>query len=131
MSSFPQIRPRRLRRSETLRRMVRDTSVSANDLIMPLFVTHGEQVRTPIASMPGVSQLSIDQAVQEARSIAALEIPAVMLFGLPKTKDAMGTEGFAQDGIIQRAVSTIKAAVPELIVITDVCLCEYTDHGHC
>lgn len=131
MAAFPQVRPRRLRRSEALRRMVRDTHLSASDLIMPLFVTYGEGVRNPIASMPGVSQLSIDQGVREAREIAALQIPAIILFGIPQTKDATGSEGFAPDGIIQRAVHAIKAAVPELIVITDVCLCEYTDHGHC
>lgn len=131
MASFPQVRPRRLRRSETLRRMVRDTHLSPNDLIMPLFVTHGEHIRKPIASMPGVAQLSIDEAVREAQAVAALKIPAVILFGIPKTKDATGSEGFAPDGIIQRAVNAIKAAVPELVVITDVCLCEYTDHGHC
>jgi porphobilinogen synthase len=131
MSSFPQVRPRRLRRSETLRRMVRDTRVSVDDLIAPLFVVHGEQRRVPIPSMPGVSQLSIDQVVHDAQVLASLKIPAVILFGLPQSKDATGTESCAPDGIIQRAVRAIKTTVPDLVVITDVCLCEYTDHGHC
>jgi porphobilinogen synthase len=131
MSFSSHARPRRLRRSETLRRMVRDTTLSTNDLIAPLFVKHGENALTPIASMPGIAQLSVDQAVYEARTLATLGIPAVILFGIPASKDATGTESYASDGIIQRAVRAIKAAVPELVVVTDVCLCEYTDHGHC
>jgi porphobilinogen synthase len=131
MALFPHARPRRLRRSETLRRMVRDITLTTSDLIAPLFVKHGENIRTPIPSMPGVSQLSVDQAVHDAQAMAALGIPAVILFGLPASKDAAGTEGYAPDGIIQRAVKAIKSSIPELLVITDVCLCEYTDHGHC
>lgn len=131
MATFPDVRPRRLRRSATLRRMLRDTTLSVDNLIAPLFVRHGDAVRTPIPSMPGVSQLSVDQAVLEAREIAARGIPAVMLFGLPAHKDATGTESWAPDGIVQRATRAIKDVLPDLVVITDLCLCEYTDHGHC
>lgn len=127
----PVIRPRRLRRTEALRCMVRETELTANDFIYPLFVTHGEEVRQPIASMPGVFQLSIDQLEGEARELAALGIPAVILFGLPAEKDPVGLENFAAEGIVQQAIRAIKTAVPDLIVVTDVCLCEYTDHGHC
>jgi porphobilinogen synthase len=125
------MRPRRLRRSPQLRAMVRETSLSAADFIYPLFVTHGQKVRRPIASMPGIAQLSVDQAVVEAEEAAALGVPAVILFGIPVHKDPIGLENFAPDGIVQQAVRTIKTAVPHLLVITDVCLCEYTDHGHC
>ena len=124
-------RPRRLRRTPALRRMLSETALSPADFIAPLFIVHGNDISNPIASMPGVAQLSVDQAVVESAKIAALGIPAVLLFGLPATKDAVGKENFAEDGIIQQAVRAIKAAVPELVVITDVCLCEYTDHGHC
>ncbi len=124
-------RPRRLRHSPALRAMVRETSLAADDFIYPLFVAHGHNVRQPIASMPGVYQLSVDQAVEEARCAAALGVPAVLLFGLPATKDPVGEENFADDGIVQQAVRALKAALPDLIVITDVCLCEYTSHGHC
>ncbi|HCN10615.1 MAG TPA: porphobilinogen synthase [Lentisphaeria bacterium] len=124
-------RPRRLRRTPALRRMLSETALSPADFIAPLFIVHGNDISNPIASMPGVAQLSVDRAVAESAKIAALGIPAVLLFGLPATKDAVGQENFADDGIIQQAVRAIKAAVPELVVITDVCLCEYTDHGHC
>ena len=124
-------RPRRLRRTPALRRMLSETTLSPADFIAPLFIVHGNDISNPIASMPGVAQLSVDRAVTESAKIAALGIPAVLLFGLPATKDAVGQENFADDGIIQQAVRAIKAAVPELVVITDVCLCEYTDHGHC
>jgi porphobilinogen synthase len=127
----PVIRPRRLRRTETLRRMVRETEVAANDFIYPLFVTHGEEVRQAIPSMPGVFQLSIDRLADEAQDVASLGIPAVILFGLPAEKDPVGLENFAADGIVQQAIRALKTAVPDLIVVTDVCLCEYTDHGHC
>jgi porphobilinogen synthase len=127
----PTIRPRRLRTSPALRSMVRETHLTAADFIYPLFVTHGEGVRHPIPSMPGVFQLSIDQLAREARETKALGIPAVVLFGLPAHKDPVGLENFAADGIVQQAIRELKTAVPELIVITDVCLCEYTDHGHC
>ena len=128
---FPGVRPRRLRHTETLRRMVRETRLSADDFIYPLFVTHGTGVRHPISSMPGIAQLSVDQAVREAEAAATRGIPAVLLFGLPASKDPMGLENFAADGIVQQTTRAVKAAVPELVVITDVCLCEYTDHGHC
>lgn len=125
------IRPRRLRRSPALRAMVRETTLAPDDFIYPLFVTHGTQVRHPIASMPGVFQLSLDQLAAEAASIRQLGIPSVLLFGLPASKDPVGLENFAADGIIQQAIRTLKAAAPDLLVITDVCLCEYTSHGHC
>lgn len=125
------LRPRRLRLNPALRRMVRETTLAPDDFIYPLFVTHGWQVCNEIGSMPGVYQWSIDRLAREAESIAGLEIPAVILFGLPAQKDPVGLENFAADGIVQQAIREIKRAVPELIVITDVCLCEYTDHGHC
>ena len=124
-------RPRRLRATPALRSMFRETRVAPKDLVYPMFVRHGEGIAEPIASMPGISQLSIDRAVEEAASAAALRIPAVLLFGIPAVKDAQGSESFAADGIIQRAVAEIKRQLPDLVVITDVCLCEYTDHGHC
>ncbi len=127
----PVIRPRRLRTSPALRSMVRETHLAPTDFIYPLFVTHGEAVRQPISSMPGVMQLSVDQLAREAREVTALGIPAVVLFGLPAEKDGVGLENFAADGIVQRAIRALKTSVPDLIVITDVCLCEYTDHGHC
>ncbi len=125
------IRPRRLRHTPTLRAMVRETELTPTDFIYPLFVTHGAGVRTPIASMPGIAQLSVDEAVIEAGVAAAEGVPAVILFGIPAQKDPIGLENFAQDGIVQQAVRAIKAALPDMVVITDVCLCEYTDHGHC
>jgi porphobilinogen synthase len=125
------VRPRRLRASPGLRAMVRETRVAADDFIYPYFVTHGHNVRKPISSMPGICQLSVDQMAREAEEVARLGIPAVILFGLPAYKDAIGQENFAPDGIVQRAIRAIKEAVPDLVVITDVCLCEYTDHGHC
>lgn len=125
------IRPRRLRTSPNMRAMVRETSLAADDFIYPLFVTHGQNVRNPISSMPGIYQLSVDQLAAEAESVAGLGIPAVILFGIPAEKDPVGLENFASQGIVQQAVRAIKKAVPDLVVITDVCLCEYTDHGHC
>lgn len=125
------IRPRRLRHTAVLRQMVRETESNPADFIYPLFVTHGENVRKPIVSMPGVNQLSVDTAVAETKTAFELGIPAVILFGLPAEKDAVGEENFADDGIIQQAIRAIKAEVPEMVVVTDVCLCEYTDHGHC
>ena len=124
-------RPRRLRRTATLRAMVRETQLAPDDFIYPLFVTHGTGVRRPIASMPGVAQLSVDQLAAEAQELVTLGIPAVVLFGIPASKDPVGLENFAEDGVIQQAIRAIKQAAPSLIVITDVCLCEYTDHGHC
>ncbi|HEY5593717.1 MAG TPA: porphobilinogen synthase [Nitrospiria bacterium] len=129
--SFPQSRPRRLRQSPLLRTMVQETALSAKDLIYPLFVTHGKGVRKEIASMPNAYQLSIDYLVKEAQEASRLGIPAVILFGLPKKKDERGSEAYAPAGIVQQAVKAIKDRLPELVVITDVCLCEYTSHGHC
>jgi porphobilinogen synthase len=128
---FPAYRPRRLRRTAGLRALVRETGVTAADLILPLFVTTGEGVRRPVGSMPGVEQTSVDELVRDASDAHALGIPAVLLFGIPATKDELGTQGYAEDGVVQRAVRALKQAVPELVVITDVCLCEYTSHGHC
>jgi len=124
-------RPRRLRLSAGMRRMLRETELNAADFIYPLFVRHGRNVRNEIRSMPGIHQFSIDQLKAEAQEIARLNIPAVILFGIPAEKDSYGSENFAPDGIIQQAIRAIKDAVPELLVITDVCMCEYTDHGHC
>ena len=127
----PIIRPRRLRMSAGVRRMVRETILTPADFIYPLFVTHGDNVRHPIPSMPGIFQFSVDQLADEAAEIAALGIPAVVLFGIPAEKDPIGLDNFADEGIVQKAIRAIKAAQPDLVVITDVCLCEYTDHGHC
>jgi|CXWL01.1.fsa_nt_gi porphobilinogen synthase len=124
-------RHRRLRRTAGLRGLVAETRLSPADFVYPLFVTHGSGVRDEIASMPGQYQISIDQIHREAEDLRALGIPAVLLFGLPASKDAVGSEAYADDGIVQRAVRAFKAAAPDLVVITDVCLCEYTDHGHC
>jgi porphobilinogen synthase len=128
---FPVYRPRRLRKNETLRRMVRETKVSTDDFIYPLFVTHGRKVRKEIRSMPGIAQLSVDLAVKEAEEVFQLGVPAVILFGIPKKKDLRGSEAYARSGIIQQAIRAIKDKLPELAVLTDVCLCEYTSHGHC
>ena len=128
---FPDYRPRRLRRNEKLRQLVRETTLSAGNLIYPLFVGPGTNVIRPISSMPGIAQLSVDRAVLECREAAALGIPAVILFGIPETKDALGSEASISDGVVQQAVRAIKDNVPDLLVVTDVCLCEYTDHGHC
>lgn len=123
-------RPRRLRQREALRAMVRETELNARDFIYPLFVRHGEG-RTPIRSMPGVYQLSVEEAVREAESAAKSGVNAVILFGIPKEKDPTGLENFSEDGIVQQAIRAIKNEIPEMVVITDVCMCEYTDHGHC
>lgn len=128
---FPQQRPRRLRRSETIRRMVRETILQVDDLIMPLFVVRGRGIRKEIPPMPGNYQLSVDQLIIEVKEIAALGIPAVLLFGIPEQKDAVGSEAYAKEGIIQQAVRAIKDSVSDLLVITDTCLCDYTSHGHC
>ena len=125
------IRPRRLRRTVAIREMVRETSLSQKDLIAPLFVKYGLKEKEPVSSMPGQYRFSVDAIVNEAKELWALGIPAVILFGLPDKKDATGSRSWADDGIVQRAVSAIKENLPEMAVITDVCLCEYTDHGHC
>ncbi len=122
---------RRLRRSQGLRGLVRETRLSPEDFVYPLFVTHGDNVRREIESMPGQYQLSVDQLPAEAEELRSLGIPAVLLFGLPAAKDDVGSEAYDPDGIVQRAVRALKRAAPDLVVITDVCLCEYTSHGHC
>ena len=124
-------RMRRLRRSGGLRRMLRETRLSPADFIYPVFVAHGRDLREPIPSMPGQARLSLDQLPREAADLRSLGVPAILLFGLPAAKDAVGSESYAPDGIVQQAVRTLKDADPDLVVITDVCLCEYTDHGHC
>jgi porphobilinogen synthase len=129
--AFPLNRLRRLRRTATLRRMVRETRLAPDDFILPLFVCPGRDVRKSIESMPGVAQLSVDHAVREARETFAAGVPAVILFGIPERKDAIGSEAWSDSGAVQRAIREIKEQVPELAVITDVCMCEYTDHGHC
>src|SRR5574341_953307 len=128
---YPVFRPRRLRETETIRRMVRETRLATDDFIMPFFVVHGREVRREIRSMPGNFQLSVDELVKEVKEAAALSIPGVILFGLPATKDAVASEAYAKDGIVQQAVRAIKDSVSDLAVTTDVCLCEYTSHGHC
>jgi len=129
--AFPIQRLRRLRQHESLRRMVRETRLSPSDLIYPMFVMEGKDQRREIASMPGQSRLSIDLLVKEAGEVAGLGIPAVMLFGIPDRKDERGTSGYDPDGVVQRAIKAVKDHVPGLLVITDVCIDEYTTHGHC
>jgi porphobilinogen synthase len=129
--SFPATRMRRLRASESLRALVRETSLAPASLVAPLFVCHGERVRRPIASMPGHAQISVDVAVEEAKKLAALGVGGLILFGLPARKDPEGREAYGEDGIVPRALRAIKAAEPEILLWADVCLCEYTDHGHC
>ncbi len=128
---FPDYRPRRMRSNENFRRMIRETSLTCDDLILPLFAIGGKNVKNPIESMPGHYQLSIDNLVKVARQARDLDIPAVMLFGIPNKKDALGTAAYDKNGIVQQAVKAVKSSVPDLAVITDVCLCQYTDHGHC
>ena len=128
---FPDYRARRLRQNPAFRRMVRETSLSADDLILPLFAIEGKNIKNPIPSMPGQYQLSTDNLIKTARDAHALGIPAIMLFGIPEKKDPLGTQAYAKNGIVQKAVSAIKNKVPGIVVITDVCLCQYTDHGHC
>ena len=128
--AFPKQRLRRTRRTAGLRGLVRETRLSPEDFIYPIFVTAGEDVRNSVASMPGVFQLSINHAVAEARRVHDLGIPGVLLFGLPETKDEVGSGAYDPEGIVQLATRAIKDAVPELLVVTDVCLCEYTSHGH-
>lgn len=128
---FPVHRPRRLRFSENIRRMVRETSLSVDDLVYPVFVTHGKGVARPVESMPGIFNYSIDELVRVLQEVVALKIPAIMPFGIPAAKDEVGSEAYADDGIIQQVVRAVKNAYPELLVITDLCLCEYTSHGHC
>ncbi|HEU4880658.1 MAG TPA: porphobilinogen synthase [Longimicrobium sp.] len=131
MPRFPAFRARRLRRTEPMRSLVRETEVRPQDLILPLFVVEGEGIRRPVASMAGVEQTSADELLRDAEEALRLGIPAVLLFGIPDEKDEAGTQGYAEDGVVQRAVRRLKAELPDLLVITDVCLCEYTSHGHC
>ncbi len=128
---FPIYRPRRLRRNERLREMVRETSLSPANLIYPLFVGPGKDKAQPVSSMPGVAQFSVDRIVRECQEARSLGIPAVILFGIPERKDAAGSEAYSDGGVVQKAIRELKEKVPGLLVITDVCLCEYTDHGHC
>jgi len=128
---FPSYRPRRLRRNENLRRMVRETHLRVDDLIYPMFSAFGENIKKEISSMPGIYQQSIENIVAEAKDVYSLGIPAVILFGIPEEKDAVGSDAYCATGIIQNTIRALKKELPELIVITDVCMCEYTDHGHC
>jgi porphobilinogen synthase len=129
--AFPEHRPRRLRKTAALRRLVRETRLSADQLILPMFVRSGTGVRNPIAAMPGVAQTSIDEMLADAHDAASLGVGGVLLFGIPDTKDETGSSAWDDDGPVQQAVRALKREVPSLVVITDVCLCEYTDHGHC
>jgi porphobilinogen synthase len=124
-------RPRRLRRTAALRDLVRETTLAPDDLVYPLFVVPGQGVRNPVASMPGVHQLSVDLLAAEARELGSLGIKAVLLFGIPSAKDPLGLESYADEGVVQQAVRALKDASPEVVVMTDVCMCEYTNHGHC
>ncbi|HEX2500337.1 MAG TPA: porphobilinogen synthase [Methylomirabilota bacterium] len=129
--AHPLYRPRRLRESPLLRRMVRETRLGVENLILPLFAVHGRGVRDPVESMPGVSRLSLDELLKEAKDAASMGIPAVLLFGIPQSKDPRGSEAYAEDGIVQQAARAVKETIPDLLVVTDVCLCQYTSHGHC
>lgn len=129
--AFPATRPRRLRRTPLLRDLVRETVLSPRDFIYPLFICPGRGRMQPVSSMPGVAQLSVDRAAEEAETVRGLGIPGVILFGVPEVKDPVGSEAYADHGVVQEAIRAIKDRVPDLLVVTDVCLCEYTDHGHC
>ncbi|MHB8172326.1 MAG: porphobilinogen synthase [Thermincolia bacterium] len=128
---FPINRPRRLRENETIRRMIRENRLSVDDLIYPLFATNGKDIKNPVASMPGVYQMSVDNIVKEAKEVAKLGIPGIILFGIPAYKDEVGSSGYDDNEAVQQSIREIKDACPELLVVTDVCLCEYTSHGHC
>ena len=130
-AQFPIRRMRRLRRTASLRRLVQETHLVPSQLIWPLFVVHGEGVRRPIAVLPGVSQVSVDELVKDAERAASLALGGIILFGIPAQKDATGSEAYDEQGIVQQAIRAVKRAVPQLVVVGDVCLCEYTDHGHC
>jgi porphobilinogen synthase len=129
--SFPVTRPRRLRRTEAIRSLARETRLSTHGFIYPMFVCPGQSVRNPIGSMPGVAQQSVDKFLEECREVEQLGIPGIILFGIPDKKDARGSEAYAADGVVQRAIEAVRGAKLNLLVMTDVCLCEYTDHGHC
>ena len=131
MTGFPQLRLRRLRRTEPLRALVRETRLEVRDLVYPLFVIEGSGAKQDVASMPGIFRFSVDLLPKEVKEVAKLGIPAVLLFGIPDHKDDVGSAAYHPAGVLQRAIGTIKGSVPELLVVTDVCLCEYTSHGHC
>jgi porphobilinogen synthase len=131
MPKFPEYRPRRLRRTAALRALVRETSLAPSQFVLPLFVRPGSGIRQPVGSMPGVNQTSVDELLVDARAAAALGIGGVLLFGIPAHKDAEGSSAWDDDGPVQQAVRALKRELPQLVVITDVCMCEYTDHGHC
>ncbi|HET9777170.1 MAG TPA: porphobilinogen synthase [Gemmatimonadaceae bacterium] len=131
MPSFPQYRPRRLRRTAALRNLVRETQLAPSQLVLPVFVRDGKKLRRPVGSMPGVNQTSVDEMLRDAESAAKAGVGGIILFGLPETKDATGSSAWADDGAVQSGVRALKKEIPELVVITDVCMCEYTDHGHC
>ena len=131
MAFFPQLRLRRLRRTESLRALVRENRIEIGDLIYPIFVEAGSGIKQEIASMPGIFHFSVDQLLPEVEEVAKLKIPAVLLFGIPEDKDEVGSAAYHPQGVIQQAIRAIKQSVPELLVVTDVCLCEYTSHGHC
>lgn len=131
MASFPEYRPRRLRRTSALRNLIRETLLHPSQLVLPLFVRNGTKLRNPIGSMPGVAQTSPDELLRDVVRAASVGVGGVILFGIPDTKDATGSEAWAEDGAVQRAVRLVKREVPDIVVITDVCMCEYTEHGHC
>ncbi|HEX9129755.1 MAG TPA: porphobilinogen synthase [Gemmatimonadaceae bacterium] len=131
MSSFPQYRPRRLRRTAALRNLVRETYLAPSQLVLPVFVRDGKKLRRPVGSMPGVNQTSVDEMLRDAEAAAKAKVGGIILFGVPETKDATGSSAWDEKGAVQLGVSALKKEIPELVVITDVCMCEYTDHGHC
>ncbi|GAC1490682.1 MAG: porphobilinogen synthase [Gemmatimonadaceae bacterium] len=131
MSSFPHYRPRRLRRTEALRNLVRETHLAAAQLVLPVFVRDGRKIRRPVGSMPGVNQTSVDEMLRDAEAAAKANVGGIILFGVPETKDSTGSSAWDEDGAVQTGVRALKKELPELVVITDVCMCEYTDHGHC
>jgi len=131
MTSFPQVRLRRLRQSMNMRALLTETRLSVKDLVMPLFIQHGNNIRNPVSSMPGLFQISVDHLEQEIKDIVGLGIPAVMLFGLPEYKDDQGSASWQDDGVVQQAIREIKRVAPELVIMVDLCFCEYTSHGHC
>jgi porphobilinogen synthase len=131
MSVFPLTRMRRLRRTAPLRSLVRETKLDIGDLVYPLFVCPGEDIEEPLEGLPGIARRSIDRLCEEAEEAAGVGVPAVLLFGIPETKDEIGSEAYAEDGIVQRALRALADRLPELVLVTDVCLCEYTSHGHC
>jgi porphobilinogen synthase len=131
VSSFPQYRPRRLRRTAALRNLVRETHLSPSQLVLPVFLRDGKKLRRPVGTMPGVNQTSVDEMLRDAEAAAKAKVGGIILFGIPETKDATGSSAWDERGAVQLGVSALKKEIPELVVITDVCMCEYTDHGHC